>query len=144
MTTEAENKELVYRLNDVWQGDLDVIDEVVADDYENHNPIVPDSPPGPDGFKQNVAALRDAFPDIDWTIEDVIADADRVAFRAVGRGTHEGPLLGIEATGRETTLEGIVIFRITDGQVAERWAQFDTFGMLRQLGAIDPDELADA
>ena len=143
MTTPAENKEIVYQLNDIWQGDLEIVDELVAVDYENHNPIVPDAPPGPEGFKQNVSALLTAFPDIDWTIEDVIAEGDRVVFRAVGHGTHEGELMGIEPTGRAVTLSGIVIFRIDDGQVVERWAQFDTLGMLRQLGApTDPGELS--
>ena len=142
MPTTAENKEIVYRLNDIWQGDLEIVDELVAEDYTNHNPIVPDAPPGPDGFKQNVAALLTAFPDIDWTIEDVIAEGDKVVFRVDGKGTHEGELMGIEPTGREITLSGIVIFRIHDGQVVERWAQFDTIGMLRQLGAPpDPSDL---
>jgi steroid delta-isomerase-like uncharacterized protein len=142
MTTPEENKEVVYRLNEIWQGDLAIVDELVADDYKNHNPIVPDVPPGPDGFKQNVSALLTAFPDLSWTIEDVIAEGDRVVFRASGHGTHEGELLGIEPTGRAVTLSGIVIFPIDEGQVVERWAQFDTIGMLRQLGtAIGPSEL---
>lgn len=142
MTTPEENKEIVYQLNDVWQGDLEIVDGLVAEDYTNHNPIVPDAPPGPEGFKQNVSALLTAFPDINWTIEDVIAEDDTVVFRATGHGTHEGELMGVEPTGREVTLSGIVIFRIDDGQVVERWAQFDTIGMLRQLGALtDPSEL---
>lgn len=135
MTTLEENKEIVYRLNEMWQGGLGIVDELVAEDYTNHNPIVPDAPPGPEGFKQNVSALLTAFPDIDWTIEDVIAEGDKVVFRVTGHGTHEGELMGIGPTGREVTLSGIVIFRIRDGQVVERWAQFDTIGMLRQLGA---------
>jgi steroid delta-isomerase-like uncharacterized protein len=144
MTTPEENKEIVYRLNDIWQGDLEIVDELVAEDYRNHNPIVPDAPPGPEGFKQNVSALLTAFPDIDWTIEDVIAEDDKVVFRAIGRGTHEGEFMGIESTGREVTLSGIVIFRIDDGRVVERWAQFDTIGMLRQLGAsTDPGDLSE-
>ena len=142
MTTPEENKEIVYRLNDIWQGELEIVDELVAEDYRNHNPIVPDAPPGPEGFKQNVSALLTAFPDIDWTIEDLIAEDDKVVFRVIGHGTHEGELMGIEPTGREVTLSGIVIFRIVDGRVVERWAQFDTIGMLRQLGAsTDPGDL---
>ena len=143
MMTPEENKEIVYQLNDIWQGDLEIVDEVVAEDYKNHNPIVPDAPPGPEGFKQNVSALLTAFPDINWTIEDVIAEDDKVVFRTIGHGTHEGELMGIEPTGREVTLSGIVIFRISDGKIVERWAQFDTIGMLRQLGApTDPSELS--
>lgn len=130
-----DNKAIVRRLNHIWEGDTAIIDELVAEDFTNHNPIVPDAPPGPEGFKQNVAAFRGAFPDIEFTIEDLIAEDDRVVLRAAGRGTHRGELMGIEPTGRSVTLAGIVIFRIEDGQIAERWAQFDTVGMLRQLGA---------
>lgn len=143
MSSPEENKKIVYQLNDIWQGDLGIVDELVAEDYKNHNPIVPDAPPGPEGFKENVSALLTAFPDITWSIEDVIAEGDKVVFRAVGHGTHEGELMGIEPTGREVTLSGIVIFRIDDGRVVERWAQFDTMGMLSQLGVpTDPSELS--
>ena len=140
-TTPEENKELVYRLNDIWQGDIAIVDELVAADYENHNPIVPDAPPGPEGFKQNVAALLREFPDISWDIEDVIAEGDMVVFRTTGRGTHTGDVMGVPPTGNEVTLDGIVIFRIDEGHIVERWAQFDTVGMLRQLGAFpDPND----
>lgn len=138
MTTLEENKEIVRRLSAVWDGDLDVVDELVAEDFTNHNPLVPDAPPGPEGFERNVSALRAAFPDIEFVTEDVVAEGDRVVIRAVGRGTHEGELMGIEPTGRKVTLSTIVIFRIEDGQIAERWAQSDTMGMLRQMGAL-PD-----
>lgn len=138
VTTPTENTEIIEQLDGIWDGDLEIVDEVIAEDFTNHNPIVPDAPPGPEGFKQNVTAILTAFPDIEFTTEDTIADGDKVVIRVVGRGTHDGELLGIEPTGREVTLSGIVIFRVEDGQVVERWAQFDTMGMLRQLGAL-PD-----
>lgn len=74
----------------MWEGDLSVIDELVADDFVNHNPLVPDTPPGPDGFKRNVSLLRTAFPDIEFGMEDVVAEGDKVVLRAVGHGTHDG------------------------------------------------------
>lgn len=143
MGTPEENKEIVRRLNGIWDGDMDVVDELVAEDFVNHNSLDPDAPPGREGFKRNVSTLRSAFPDIEFAVEDVIAEEDKVVFRAVGRGTHDGELLGIPPTGREVTLSGIVIFRIANGQVAERWAQFDSLGMLQQLGVVPPpDEVA--
>lgn len=139
MTTTTENKEIVRRLEAIWDGDLTVVDEFVAENFTNHNPIVPDAPPGPEGFKRNVSTLLAALPDLAFTTEDVVAEGDTVVFRATGRGTHEGELMGIEPTGREITLSTTVIFRFEDGQIVERWAQSDTFGMLRQMGAIsDP------
>lgn len=140
MTTTDENKEIVRRLEAIWDGDMEIVDELVAADFLNHNPLVPDAPPGPAGFKQNVSALRTAFPDIEFATEDVVAEGNKVVFRAVGHGTHEGELMGVEPTGREIELTGIVIFRIDEGQVVERWAQFDTIGMLRQLGAFPSPE----
>lgn len=140
MTTPEESKEIVRRLDAIWEGDLEIVDELVAEEFTNHDPIVPDSPPGPSGFKQNVSALRTAFPDIEFTTEDIIAEGDKVVIRAVGRGTHRGELLGVEPTGREATLSAVVIFRIADGQIVERRAQTDTVGMLRQLGAFPAPE----
>jgi steroid delta-isomerase-like uncharacterized protein len=140
MTTVDENKEIVRRLEAIWDGDLDIVDELVAEDFLNHNPLVPDAPPGPEGFKQNVSALQAAFPNIEFTTEDVIAEGDKVVFRAVGHGTHEGELMGVDPTGREVELAGIVIFRIDGGQVVERWALFDLIGLLRQLGAFPAPE----
>lgn len=136
VTTPAESKELVRRLEAIWDGDMAVVDELVAEEFTNHNPIVPDAPPGPEGFKQNVATILRAFPDIEFTTEDLVAEGDRVVIRAVGRGTHEGELMGIEPTGREVTLSTIVIFRVRDGKIVERWAQTDTLGLLRQMGAL--------
>lgn len=145
MTALEENKEIVRRLDAIWDGDLEIVDELVAEDFVNHNPIVPDAPPGPVGFKQNVTALRTAFPDISFTTGDLIAEADKVVIRAVGHGTHEGRLMGVEPTGREVELSGIVIFRIRDGQIVERWAQYDTMGMLRQLDALPAlDDLSES
>lgn len=132
----AENKAIITRMESIWDGDEEIVDELVSEEFTNHNPIVPDAPPGPAGFKQNVAAIRTAFPDITFTTEDMIAEGDKVVIRAIGKGTHEGELLGIEPTGREVTIDIIVIFRLDDGQLVERWAQTDTMGMLRQLGAL--------
>jgi steroid delta-isomerase-like uncharacterized protein len=140
MTTPEDNKEIVRRLDAIWDGDMAVVDEVIAEEFYNHNPLVPDAPPGPAGFKQNVSALRTAFPDIVFTTEDLVAEGNKVVLRTVGHGTHEGELLGVEPTGREVELAGFVLFRFDDGQIVERWAQYDTLGMLRQLGALpDPE-----
>lgn len=136
VATTEEHKEIVRRLDAIWDGDEDVIDELIAEDFTNHNPLLPDAPPGPAGFKANVSAIRSAFPDIEFPVEDLIAEGDRVVLRAVGRGTHEGEFMGVQPTGREVTLPAIVIFRIANGQVVERWAQTDALGILRQLGGL--------
>jgi predicted ester cyclase len=100
-----------------------------------HNPL-PGQPPGREGQKQTITAVRAALPDIRSTIDDLIAEGDKVVWRWTARATHQGPLMGIPPTGKQITFGGIVIDRIASGQIVERWDQTDTLGLLQQLGAI--------
>ena len=84
--------------------------------------------------------FRSAFPDFHVTIEDQIAEGDRVATRWTMRGTHEGEFRGISPTGKQITVTGIGIFRFSDGKVVESWDNFDQLGMMRQLGVIPSPE----
>ena len=139
-TPEATNKELVRRSNDeIWgDGNLALIDDYVADDYVEHNTAYPDPIQGPEGYKENVRMVRAAFPDMDVTTEDLIAEGDKVVARYTITGTHEGAFMGMEPTGETVAVEGISIGRLEDGQVVEGWSNIDVLGMLQQLGAIDP------
>lgn len=85
--------------------------------------------------------MREAFGDLRFETEDVIAEDDKVVLRVRGQGTHEGSFMGVERTGREIEMSGIVILRVEDGQIVERWATFDTLGTLRQMGALADAEL---
>jgi steroid delta-isomerase-like uncharacterized protein len=136
VSSEA-NKAVIRRLNDeFWnEGKLDVVAEVFAADYIDHNPA-PGQTPDREGFRQLTAAMRAALPDIHSTIEDLVAEGDVVAWRWSARGTHRGPLLGLPATGKPVTLTGITIDRIASGRIVERWHQEDNLGLLQQLGAI--------
>lgn len=116
------------------EGKLDLVDELVAPDYVGH-PSGPEAPVhGPAGVKEYVGHLRTGVPDLTVIVEDQLADADRVATRWTARGTHDGELMGIDATGRTATVSGITIQRIRDGQIAEGWTNWDMLGMLQQLG----------
>jgi steroid delta-isomerase-like uncharacterized protein len=136
-TSAEENTALIRRLNEeFWNaGKAAVFDEVFAPDYVDHSPA-PGQAPDREGFRQVAAALRAALPDLSSTIEDLVAEADKVAWRWSLRATHRGPLLGIPATGKPITLTGITINRIADGQIVERWSQVDNLGLLQQLGVI--------
>lgn len=140
MTTEETNKELVRRSNDeLWgEGNLAIIDEYVADDYVEYNTASPEPIRGPEGYKDNVEMVRAAFPDLDVTTEDLIAEGDKVATRYTLTGTHQGPLMGIEPTGAEVEVEGISIGRLEDEKVVEGWSNIDIFGLMQQLGVIEP------
>src|SRR6266487_536256 len=93
---------------------------------------------GRDGLKQFVTATLSAFPDFHFTIEDAIAEGNKVAVRLTARGTHRGPLGDIPPTGNQVANTAIVIFRITDGKIVERWGVADQLLLLQQLGVIPP------
>ena len=116
------------------QGDLAVADEVLAPDCIYHAPAP--SPPGVEGMKQWVRALRRAFPDLRAIVEDEIAEGDRVVQRLTLSGTHTGPFLGIPPTGKRATWQLVAIQRLGhDGKFAEHWSSVDLLDLQRQLGA---------
>jgi steroid delta-isomerase-like uncharacterized protein len=135
----AEQNKVIMRryFEEAWnKGFLELLDEIVSPDYINHNPFVPDLPPGPAGLKPIFSGLRSAFPDLQHTLEEQIADGDKVATRWTFRGTHRGELMGIPATGKQVTISGIQIERIAGGKIVEHWRQSDDLGMMQQLGVI--------
>ena len=132
-----ENKALVRRQEELFGGgNLDVADEIYAPDYVGHDPSNPEDVRGLQAAKQAAAEYRRAFPDLRVSVEDLVAEGDRVAARLRFRGTHLGDLNGIAPTGRRVDFTGIVISRVEGGRIAEDWANFDDLGMMRQLGVI--------
>ena len=124
------------------QGDLAVIDELVADDYVDHVPVLPEGS-GLAGLKGWVTTLRRTFPDLHLIVEDEIAEVDRVVSRITVHGTHAGELLGIAPTGRQVTFGLIDINRVgSDGRIVEHWAVVDTLSLLVQLGALPANAAA--
>ena len=116
------------------RGDVSVADKVFAADCVIHINGSPDPNLDVAGFKQMVAGLLAAFPDLRFTIEDQIAAGDRVAFRWVAEGTNSAPFGAVPATGRRVRVNGLILDRIADGKVVERWEQWDQAGMMQQLG----------
>jgi steroid delta-isomerase-like uncharacterized protein len=137
MSTE-ENKAAERRFyEEVWKKrNFAVIDELVAPDVIEHNPTVPGQGPGREGFRQTVEMLLSAFPDAQVTIEDIIAEGDKVVVHWAGRGTHRGELMGLPPTNKEASAAGIDILRYEGGKRVETWRQWDTLGMLQQLGVL--------
>jgi steroid delta-isomerase-like uncharacterized protein len=131
------NKDIVRRVvEEPWRGNLGVIDECVADDYVGYDPSQPEPMRGPQGVKEFVGTYRSAFPDARVTVDAMFAEGDFVVTRWNGRGVHEGELLGIAPTGKEATVTGITISRLADGKIVEEWTNWDTLGLLVQLGAV--------
>ena len=139
------NKTLSRRLfEEVWnKGNLAVLNELIANDHVNSGPgTLPGLPTGPEGAKQFVTMYRNAFPDVHLTIDEQIAEGDKVVTRWTAHGTHQGELLGIPATGKSSTVTGISVDRIVNGKIVESWGIFDQFGMMQQLGVIPTPEHA--
>ena len=118
------------------QGNLDVIDEVCAEDFVDHDPIMGDQDMAE--IKQTIASYREAFPDLSFTIEDVFAAGDKVVIRWSGNGTFENEFMGEQPTGdKGDPVQGIGIDRFDeDGQIVESWTQWDTLTFMRDIGAI--------
>jgi steroid delta-isomerase-like uncharacterized protein len=136
MSTE-ENRNLTERFYaEVWnKGNLDAVADLLSGDFVDHA-APPGFPPGPEGAKQVFMMYRGAFPDFRLSVEDVIAEGDKVVARWVTQGTHQGELMGIPPTGKRVTVTGIDMFRFAGGKIAEHWAEFDMLGMMQQLGVI--------
>lgn len=127
------NKATIRRFYDqVWnKGDYWVADDLVSPDYVRH---APQPIRGRDGIRKVVEGIRTAFPDLFISVEDLIADEDRVAVRWHAYGTHAGDFRGISPTGRPVQIVGITISRLKNAQIEEEWSQWDTMGLLEQIG----------
>jgi steroid delta-isomerase-like uncharacterized protein len=134
---ETGNKAVIREIfEETWQGDVNVVDRLVAAEYIGHDPSQPEAIRGIEGIKAFVEAFREGFSNTHVTIEEQIAEGDTVATRWTGRGTHTGEISGIAATGKDITVTGTSISRLENGKLIEDYTNWDMLGMLVQLGAI--------
>lgn len=118
-------------------GNLDLIDELTVDDFVDHEQALPGQPPGKDGVRFFVSAVRAAFPDIKVkTIEPTLADGNLEACHVIMTGTHSGDMAGVPATGKSVEFDGTDIIRVEDGKVAEHWGTTNNLSLMQQIGAI--------
>jgi len=130
-----ENKAVVRRIiyEFVNTGNTAVADETFSADLVDHRPGQTDG--GREDAKRFIVGLRQAFPDLEFKIEHLFGEGDKVVVHVVGPGTHTGEFMGISATGKKVILRGTTILRLANGKVVERWNITDLFGVLTQLGA---------
>ena len=139
-----ENKAVVRHF---WQdhlntGNATLCENDFAPDAVNHDPNSP-RPPGPRGHCATHNSVPHAFPDLTATVEDMVAEGDKVAYRLTFRGTNKGELMGMQATGKHVTYTGIGIDKVVKGTIIEMWLNFDALGKLQQVGAVpSPGEMA--
>jgi steroid delta-isomerase-like uncharacterized protein len=134
--TAEDNKKTARRIviEVLNAGNVALIDQLFAADYVEHA-LPPDVPPNREGFKMMIPALRRAFPDLEYTIEDQVAEGDRVAQRLTGRGTLTGEFMGMPPTGKTAEWREMHFHRFdASGKVAEHWDVADELGMMTQLG----------
>lgn len=143
--SELDNKTLVRRYYDevLNQGRLSVLDDIAALDYTEHDPF-PGQGNGRDDLRARVSLLQAAFSPSHFSIEDIVAEGDRVVVRWISNGTHTGEFLGIPATGREYRIAGVDIHAVRNGRMAEHWHVVDQLSQLQQLGLIPQPESATA
>jgi len=134
MSTE-ENKVLGRRwIEEIWgKGNLAVVDEILASNFIFHY-APPGVAPDREGYKQTLTMYRTSSPDMHYTVDDMVAEGDKVAIRWAGKGTHRGDLMEIAPTGKKVTITGISIIRIAGGKIVEEWTEQDMLGVLQQLG----------
>jgi steroid delta-isomerase-like uncharacterized protein len=136
------NKATVNRyFNEIMsQGRLEVIDELMAKDFIIRISSLHEPFRGPEGMKQFVTGLRTAFPDIQFTVEEQIAEGDKVACRFTSISTHQGEFAGIPPTDKQVKDHGTDIFRFVSGKIAEVWVSENALGLMQQIGAIPTPE----
>ncbi len=131
-----KNKAIVRRFVEEVQSqhNLDVLDEVFSPQMVDHSQIA--NPPNREGTRQMFAMMFAAFPDFTATIQDQVAEGDKVVTRKTFQGTHQGDYMGIPPTGKEISFEVIEILRLKDGKVTDHWAVGDVMKMMQQLGVL--------
>jgi len=137
MTTESNKAAIRRWVEEGWnKGNLAVVDEIYATDVVHHDPNSPIPLTSSEALKEYVIAFRSAFPDLRLTIEDLLAEGDKVLWRANSQGTHLGPLGSIPATGKTATVTAMVLFRFANDKVVEAWVNVDIMGLMQQIGVI--------
>jgi steroid delta-isomerase-like uncharacterized protein len=132
-----ENKAIETRFIEevLNEKNLAAADELVAEDVVELDPF-PGQKQGREGLKELLGMLFAAFPDQKWTIEELIAEGDKVVNRFTWRGTHRGDFMGIPPTGKQVEVKGVVIDRIAQGEIADTRILMDNLGLMQQLGAV--------
>ena len=133
-----ENKTISRRLQEevFGQGNVELVDELLAPDYVSHAPGAPEQRRGAENIKQIVRTYRSAFPDLTYTVEEQVAEGDMVVTRWTARGTHEGEFMGVAPSGNTIEVSGMSMDRISGGKIVEDWVNWDALEMMQQIGVV--------
>ncbi len=134
----ADNKALVRRLyEEVWNNrKLELISEIISPSHALQAPNVAGSAVGPEAYKRQVLRFLEGYPDLHWTIEDTIAEEDKVVACWTISGTQKGEYLGIPATNKKVSVDGITIHHVANGKIMDSYSNWDALGMMQQIGVV--------
>ena len=134
----ADNKAIVRRLyEEVWnKRKLEVINEIISPSHALQGPNFSGSSVGPEAYKRQVLLFLTGYPDLDWTIEDIIAEKDKVVACWSISGTHKGDYMGVPATNKKVSVDGMTIHHIANGKIMDSYSNWDALGMMQQLGVV--------
>jgi steroid delta-isomerase-like uncharacterized protein len=133
-----QTKAIVRRFYDevMSTGNLVALDEVVAEDFQDHGESLMGSLRGRDSLKQSIVEMHQSFPDMNVCIEDMIDDGEMVGVQGLMRCTHQGEFMHVAPTGNQLSWKGLAMFRVVDGKIAERWFNSDSLSILQQVGLV--------
>jgi steroid delta-isomerase-like uncharacterized protein len=136
----ADNKAIVRRLyEEVWnRRKLEVVNELISPSHALQGPAIFGSSIGPEAYKHQVSNLLEAYPDLRWAIEDIIAEKDKVVACWTYSGTHRGDYMGVPATNKKVSVGGMTIHHIAGGKIMDSHTNWDVLGMMQQLGVALP------
>lgn len=136
MSTE-NNKQLMNRFVEfINTANEQLANELISSDAKFYVPGQPEPMRGPSGYLAIIGMMRSGFPDIQWTLEEVVAENDKVAARFIMRGTHQGAFFGVPPTGKSIKVQAMNFYRFSNGQIIEEYGQPDLLGLLQQIGAL--------
>jgi steroid delta-isomerase-like uncharacterized protein len=134
----ATNKAIVRRLyEEVWNlRKLELINEIVSPSHALHAPTLLGSSVGPEAYKRQFLSMLEGYPDLQWTVEDLIAEGDKVVACWTMSGTHKGEYMGVPATNKKVSFDGITIHHFSGGKIMDSYSNWDALGMMQQLGVV--------
>ena len=138
MSADVDNKAIVRRLyEEVWnKRKLEVVSEVISPSHALHAPNISGSSIGPEAYKRQILLFLAGYSDLRFTIEDIIAEQDKVVACWTFSGTHEGDFMGVPATNRRVSVDGMTIHHIAGGKIMDSYSNWDALGMMQQLGVV--------
>jgi steroid delta-isomerase-like uncharacterized protein len=134
----ADNKAIVRRLyEEVWnKRRLELVDDLISPSHALHDPNLSGSAVGPEAYKRQVTRFITAFPDLRFTVEDIVGEKEKLAVAWTISGTHKGEFMGIPATNKKVSVDGITISHIVDAKIMDSYLSWDAWGMMQQLGVV--------